>query len=52
VEIKVKESQDICFIKDNYVDFLNENGFFDEEGEMVDDNGKVLKNIQVIIDSL
>ncbi len=43
VEIKVKESQDICFIKDNYVDFLNENGFFDEEGEMVDDNGKVLK---------
>ncbi|MEO0288368.1 MAG: aminomethyltransferase beta-barrel domain-containing protein [candidate division WOR-3 bacterium] len=38
-----KESQDICFIKDDYVSFLKENGFLDESGEMVDEEGKVLK---------
>ncbi|MEO0234802.1 MAG: aminomethyltransferase beta-barrel domain-containing protein [candidate division WOR-3 bacterium] len=38
-----KESQDICFIKDNYVSFLKGEGFLDEFGEMVDENGKVLK---------
>lgn len=38
-----KESQDICFIKDDYVSFLKDNGFFDKDGEMVDENGKVLK---------
>ncbi|MEJ5307315.1 MAG: aminomethyltransferase beta-barrel domain-containing protein [candidate division WOR-3 bacterium] len=38
-----KESQDICFIKDDYVSFLKENNFSDQEGEMVDEKGKVLK---------
>lgn len=38
-----KESQDICFIKHDYGSFLKENGFLDYEGEMVDENGKVLK---------
>lgn len=43
LELTLNESQDICFIRDNYINFLNENGFLDEEGDMVDENGNVLK---------
>lgn len=36
------ESQDICFIKSNYKDFLFKNGIENKSGNFVDENGNVL----------
>lgn len=38
-----KESQDICFVQKDYVSFLKENGFEEEEGNMLTTKGDILK---------
>ncbi len=40
---KYKESQDICFVQKDYVSFLKENGFEEEEGNMITTKGDILK---------
>ncbi|MEG0157375.1 MAG: tRNA 2-thiouridine(34) synthase MnmA [Anaerovoracaceae bacterium] len=44
-----KDSQEICFIDDNYVDYLNRAGVHSQPGDFVDQEGKVLGQHQGLV---